>query len=80
MILSVPSVLSPINPVSSRRQQRSSGKRMRRVVNVRMNSVFSAKEEEEARKAEEERKKNSPFRKLGRSIKDFWGKITEPEE
>ncbi|GJG34894.1 cell division protein FtsA [Prevotella lacticifex] len=38
------------------------------------------KEEEEARKIEEERKKNNPLRKLGRSFKDFWIKITEPEE
>lgn len=64
-------------PTAAEKQRKEDEARRKREDELR---IQREKEEEEARKAEEERKKNSPFRKLGRSIKDFWGKITEPEE
>ena len=64
-------------PTAAEKQRKEDEARRKRENDLR---IQREKEEEEARKAEEERKKNSPFRKLGRSIKDFWGKITEPEE
>lgn len=64
-------------PTAADKQRKEDEARRKREDELR---IQREKEEEEARKAEEERKKNSPFRKLGRSIKDFWGKITEPEE
>lgn len=64
-------------PTAAEKQRKEDEARRKRENELR---IQREKEEEEARKAEEERKKNSPFRKLGRSIKDFWGKITEPEE